>query len=171
MKSNFRKNPRKNIVETQTAKTRCFIPWYGGSFLFVHTIKEVQASMVHLKPKQWRSFPIEKVCHKIVDYLILQLCLLVCLNCFCFIEKNTAQIFANLLFLIMILVIIITSVLIIIIIVIIERVCPRGLLLLLPSRAKHRNLRWRHKISELGSSQYRNTQIQRRIQIQNYAHK
>ena len=62
MKSNFRKNPRKNIVETQTAKTGCFIPCYGGSFLFVHTIKEVQASMVHLKPKQWRSFPIEKVC-------------------------------------------------------------------------------------------------------------
>ena len=28
----------------------------------MHTIKEVQASMVHLKPKQWRSFPIEKVC-------------------------------------------------------------------------------------------------------------
>ena len=46
---------------------------------------------------------------------------------------------------------------IIILLISIERVCPPGLLLLLPSRAKHRNRSWRHKISELRSSQYRNT--------------
>ena len=51
-KSIFRKNPWKNIVETQTAKTGCLIPCYRGSFLFVHTIKEVQALMVHLEPEQ-----------------------------------------------------------------------------------------------------------------------
>ena len=53
----------------------------------------------------------------------------------------------NILVSINIIIIIIVSINIIIIIVsikiiiIIERVCPRGLLLLLPSRAKHRNLR------------------------------
>ena len=46
---------------------------------------------------------------------------------------------------------------IMILLISIERVCPPGLLLLLPSRAKHRNRSWRHKISELRSSQYRNT--------------